>query len=373
MTPTVIAFYLPQYHPIKENDEWFGKGFTEWTNVGKAKPLFKGHNQPRVPADLGYYDLRLPQVRAEQAELAKKAGISGFCYYHYWFGDGRTIMDFPLQEVVRLGEPDFPFCLCWANHNWYKKEWNPTTKDLDHKLLFEMHYSGVEDITAQFYHLLPTFKDKRYMRIDGRLLYIILDITALPDVDLFKTTWNSLAKENGLPEFYFLAYTSKLEHLERTDYKGCEATALSLITNIVFKQNFSKKKAYYVAIKNKIASILNRPLEVHTYKEAMNYLLDPVCKQDNVIPVVFPNWDWSPRRGVGGLILKDAKPEYFKEHVKQALEYIKDKPQDKQLLFVKSWNEWGEGNYMEPDLTYGHGYINALKNALDEYSKKHIR
>lgn len=370
MKPTVIAFYLPQYHPIKENDEWFGKGFTEWTNVGKAKPLFKEHDQPRVPADLGYYDLRLPEVRAAQAELAKEAGITGFCYYHYWFGNGRTIMDYPLQEVVRLGEPDFPFCLCWANHNWYKKEWNSSTNGLDQKLLFEMQYLGVDDMTAQFNHLLPAFKDKRYMRIDGRLVYIILDITALPDIDLFKKTWNGLAKLNGLPEFYFLAYTSKLEHLDREDFQDCEATALSLITNIIFKQKYSKLNDYRNAIKVKLSKLLNRPLEVHTYKKAMKYLLDPVCKRENVIPVVFPNWDWSPRRGVGGLILKDAKPEYFKEHVIKALEMIKDKPTDKQILIVKSWNEWGECNYMEPDLKYGHGYINALREALDMYIDK---
>lgn len=367
MKPEVLAFYLPQYHPIKENDEWLGKGFTEWTNVGKAKPLFKGHDQPRVPADLGYYDLRIPQVREAQADLAKEAGITGFCYYHYWFGDGKTIMEMPLMEVLKCGKPDFPFCLCWANHNWYKKEWNPSLKNLDQKLMFEMKYPGIEDAKNQFNHLLPAFKDPRYIRIDGRLLYLILDISKITYIDDFKNTWNQLAKENGLPEFYFLAYTGKIEDIKKKVYSECEATVLSLITNVVHKQNFSRINSYYHILEYKIAELTHRPLLVHPYKKAMKYLLDPVCKRNDVIPVVFPNWDWSPRRGVGGLILTDAKPEYFKEHVRQALEMIKDKPKDKQIIFVKSWNEWGEGNYMEPDLTYGKGYIRALKEVLDEF------
>lgn len=138
----VIAFYLPQFYPTQENDIWWGKGFTEWTNVGRAQPLFRGHYQPKVPADLNYYDLRLPIVRSQQANLAHEAGIEGFCYWHYWF-NGRRLLDTVFEEIVASGEPNFPFCLCWANHSWYQKTWDP---DKPNKLLIEQTYPGVEDM-----------------------------------------------------------------------------------------------------------------------------------------------------------------------------------------------------------------------------------
>ena len=169
----VIAFYLPQFHPFPENDKWWGKGFTEWTNVGNAKKMFKGHYQPRVPADLGYYDLRLPQVREEQAELAKEAGVAAFCYWHYWFGNGKQLMDMPLQEVLRLGKPDFPFCLGWANHSWVSTNWNIEKSSFIPQTLMEQKYPGEQDIVDHFYKMLPAFKDKRYFRIhDLSLIHI---------------------------------------------------------------------------------------------------------------------------------------------------------------------------------------------------------
>lgn len=163
----VIAFYLPQFHPTPENDKWWGKGFTEWTNVGKAKPLFKGHYQPKVPADLGYYDLRVPETRREQAELARQYGIEGFCYWHYWFGNGRQLLQRPFQEVLASGEPDFPFCLAWANHSWEDKQFN---KEGGNKMLMEQLYPGDEDYIAHFNAVLPAFKDPRYIRVNGEAL-----------------------------------------------------------------------------------------------------------------------------------------------------------------------------------------------------------
>lgn len=364
--PRVIAFYLPQYYPVKENDEWFGEGFTEWTNVAKAKPLFKGHNQPRIPRDLGFYDLRVPEVREKQAELAREAGIDAFCYYHYWFGNGRVMLERPLQEVVRLGEPDFPFCVCWANHSWYKKNWNPDVKRIDQALLIEQSYPGDDDIVQHFNYLLPAFKDKRYYRIDGRLLFVIYNILEIPDFHSFKTKWNALAEENNLPEFFFLSYTSRIEDLKREEMMDTEGTILSLVTNIEFKQNYSKVNRLRDLIRSRISEWTSRPQMVYDYKEAMKYLLDPVCKNERVIPVIVPNWDYTPRRGAGGLIIKDANPDLFAEHVQQALDLIKQKPQEKQILFLKSWNEWGEGNYMEPDLTFGKGYINVLHRVLNK-------
>ena len=147
----VIAFYLPQYHPIPENDEWWGKGFTEWTNVGKAKPIFRGHYQPRVPADLGYYDLRLPIIREQQAQMAREAGVEGFCYWHYWFGNGKTLLSEIFDEVLATGKPDFPFCLGWANHTWTRKNWNAVaTKSTLEQTLLLQEYPGDEDYENHF-------------------------------------------------------------------------------------------------------------------------------------------------------------------------------------------------------------------------------
>lgn len=363
-SPRVIAFYLPQYHPIKENDEWFGKGFTEWTNVGKAKPLFKGHYQPRVPADLGYYDLRIPAVRKEQARLAQKAGIEGFCYYHYWFGAGQTIMDYPLQEVVRLKEPDYPFCLCWANHDWFKKEWDSSTNTIRQEPLLKMEYLGVDDAIEMFIHLLPVFKDDRYIKVNGKLLYVILDAKKIPYFDEFKRVWNRLAEENGLPPFYFVAYTTKVAELQNPVFDTFDSVILELIRNIELGQRVSKIKNILNRIINMFGRAINKPQFLFPYKDAMSYLLNRVCESERFIPTIVPNWDWSPRRKAGGLIFRDSSPELFQKHVEQAIDIVKNKSAERKILFLKSWNEWGEGNYMEPDLRFGHGYINALRNAI---------
>lgn len=364
MKPTIIAFYLPQYHPVKENNEWFGEGFTEWTNVVKAKPLFHGHDQPRIPRDLGFYDLRLPEVRFKQAQLAHEAGIDAFCYYHYWFGNGKVILEKPLQEILRIGEPNFPFCLCWANHSWYKKNWNPDVKKIEQSLLLEQTYPGQDDIIQHFQYLLPAFKDNRYLKVDERLLFVIYNISELPFFHLFKKKWNEMAKENGLPEFYFLSYTTKVEELNKEIMKDTDGTILSLHSNVIYKQNFSIFNRCKKAIKDKLSHLFGIPTLVYEYKDAMNYFLVPECKLDNVIPVIVPNWDYTPRRGAGGLILKNATPELFAKHVEEVLDIVREKPKCRQLIFIKSWNEWGEGNYMEPDLTYGRGYIEAMSNAI---------
>ena len=189
-----IAFYLPQYYPTPENDLWWEPGFTEWTNVKRAVPLFKGHCQPRIPAGLGYYDLRDPEIREKQAQMAAEAGIEGFCYWHYWF-DGQELLGRVLDEVVASGKPDFPFCMCWANHSWYRKTWEPGKDD---RLLIEQTYPGAEDYVRHFNALLPAFKDKRYIKADGRLLFGIFDSDRIPDFPLMRQTWDALAKENGL-------------------------------------------------------------------------------------------------------------------------------------------------------------------------------
>lgn len=359
MKPRIIALYLPQYHPFAENDEWWGKGFTEWTNVARARKLFPGHDQPHIPADLGFYDLRLPEVKEEQAKLAREAGIEGFCYYEYWFGEGRQLMERPFEETVSSGKPDFPFCLAWANHSWYKKLWDPKQPGKD-KLLIEQKYPGVKDYEAHFYKLLPAFRDKRYIRVNGKLFYIIYDGLGFKDVANFMATWRRLAKENGLEDFYFVASDFNSEHREELLGKGFDATHNVDHLNIYHKASAFKKAVLTIGRK-----YLHIPM-IYKYRDAIKYMLHPDCRERNVIPVIIPNWDHTPRSGARGLVMTGAKPEYFKRLVKAAINMVKDKPGDEQIIILKSWNEWGEGNYMEPDLEYGHGYINAMAEAIKE-------
>lgn len=190
-----IAFYLPQYHPIPENDEWWGNGFTEWTNVRKAQPRFPGHYQPHVPGPLGYYDLRDPKARAAQADLAREYGIHGFCYYHYWF-NGKRLLETPLNEVLRTGEPDFPFCLCWANENWTRR-WDGK----DHLVLMEQHYSSEDDV-KHIRSLFKVFDDKRYIRINGKPLFLVYRIQNMPDPARTADIWRNEARRAGIGELY---------------------------------------------------------------------------------------------------------------------------------------------------------------------------
>lgn len=354
-----IALYLPQYHPIPENDEWWGKGFTEWVNVAKARPLFRGHAQPHIPADLGFYDLRCPEVREQQAELAKEAGIEAFCYWHYWFGNGKRLLERPFQEVLESGKPVFPFCLGWANHSWYKKEWNPDSEGKD-KLLIEQLYPGVEDYTLHFQSLLPAFKDPRYLKVNGKIFFLIFNVNGFDDIELFIKTWRNLAKENGINDFYFVAQDFDSRNKDKYFAKGIDAIYNSDTFNIHHKHNMFRKVLYLLERK-----IFRRPTTFE-YRDAIKYMVIDDCMNEGVIPCISPNWDHSPRSGYNAIILKNSKPDYFKKIAKRAIEIVKNKPEEEQIIMIKSWNEWGEGNYMEPDLEFGHGYIHALRNAIEE-------
>jgi lipopolysaccharide biosynthesis protein len=361
-SPQVIAFYLPQFHPIPENDLWWGKGFTEWTNVGKARPLFKGHYQPRVPADLGYYDLRIPEVRKQQAELAKEAGISAFCYWHYWFGNHKRIMEMPLQEVIKTGEPDFPFCLGWANHSWYRKSWNADAQSLEEKILIEQTYPGEQDIKDHFYAMLDAFKDDRYYKTDdGRLLFLIYSCEDLPDINKFIDIWQSLAEQNGLPHFFFVGYAANTTVLQEECLKKCDAVTLSSVGMLSQPSNFMTR------LKRKVSIMLKYPVNIMSYEDAVKKW-DKVNEfsEERIYPCVFPNWDHSARLGAGGFILHNSTPLLFKKHMKSILKIVSKKKKENQIVFIKSWNEWAEGNYMEPDLKYGKGYILALYDSLNE-------
>lgn len=354
-----IAFYLPQYHPTPENDLWWGKGFTEWVNVAKARPLFHGHVEPHIPADLGFYDLRVPEVRLQQAELAREAGIEAFCYWHYWFGNGKRLLDRPFREVLESGQPNFPFCLAWANHSWYKKLWDPKSKDKD-TLLIEQKYLGVDDYVSHFYALLPAFKDKRYFRVNGKPFFIIYDAVGFPDVKFFVETWRNLARQNGLNDFYFVA--TDFDSRNKVDIlsKGIDA----IYNNDTFNVHHHLKK-WQKALLYVQRTYFHYPT-VFKYKDAIKHMVIDDCSNDTVIPMIAPNWDHSPRSGRNAIILKDSTPDLFKKIAKRAISIVSHKPEDEQIIIIKSWNEWGEGNYMEPDQEFGHGYIDALREAIED-------
>ena len=360
----VIAFYLPQFHPIPENDEWWGKGFTEWTNVGKAKPLFRGHYQPRVPADLGYYDLRLPIIREQQAEMAREAGIEGFMYWHYWFGNGRTLLAEIFDEVLNSGKPDFPFCLGWANHSWTRRTWNSSAQNKKDVDLLLQTYPGDDDIISHFNNVLPAFKDKRYIRVDGKPIFMIYDPFALPDARHFINIWNQLAKENGFTEgIHFVGLASGwLENYLRILDLGFDAIAPS---NLWYSESKAKGK-YIKLLEHKFRKYFPRfaPLDKYKYKDIIKNFYTKYDYLENAYPSIVPNWDRSPRGGRRAVIYTGSTPELFEKHINQALNVIKNKSDEHKILFLRSWNEWAEGNYVEPDLKFGHGYLDAIKKSI---------
>lgn len=355
----IIALYLPQYYPTPENDQWWGKGFTEWTNVGRAKPLFPGHYQPKVPADLGYYDLRLPEVRKQQADMAFKYGIEGFCYWHYWFGNGKKILERVFEEVLSSGEPDFPFCLAWANHSWMKKLFDKKSTD---QLLIEQTYPGIRDHIDHFYYLLPAFRDKRYITVDGAPFFMIFNPDEIPNIENFITLWRRLAIKNGLKGIHFVAQirNTKRQNYEEYLRKGFDAVNISRMFDY-YDNHISFINKAYLYLFRKIFRLPN----VIDYSLASKYFVNELDSSLKIYPTIIPNWDHSPRSNYNSIIFKGSTPQKFEKHVKQTLENIKNKDSEHRIVILKSWNEWGEGNYMEPDLKFGLQYLEAMKKVLD--------
>lgn len=361
-----IAYYLPQFHPFKENDEWWGKGFTEWLNVAKAKPLFRGHEQPKLPADLGFYDLRLPETRELQAEYAKRAGISAFCYWHYWFGNGFQLMQYPLEEVIRLGKPDIPFCLAWANHSWYKKSWaagNEMFSLTKSTLLVEQVYGGKSDYKMHFEKMLPAFKDSRYFKLHGKLVFVIYAPQDLPNPREFMEYWQQLAHEAGLPGFYFIGHCYLGWLLPTVQQLGFDAINFSMHHDIFPMQ--IKRDGLMRKVVEGVRKRFHIKPTIIPYVKAVKKMDTPLWEKDKIYPTLVPNWDHTPRSGRFGRVFENCTPELFGEHVRLTLERIKQKPDEDKVIFIKSWNEWGEGNYMEPDQRCGTGYIDVLANILN--------
>jgi lipopolysaccharide biosynthesis protein len=360
-----IAFHLPQFHPTPENDEWWGKGFTEWTNVVKARPLFEGHYQPHLPADLGFYDLRLPEVRMAQAQLASDYGIHGFCYYHYWF-NGRRVLERPVTEVWKSSEPDFPFCLCWANENWTRR-WDGHNNET----LLEQRYS-FEDDTAHIRTLIPLFQDRRYIRILGKPIFLVYRASQLPEPRKTTDIWRREAERSGLKGLFLV----RVESLSETG----DPQALGFDCSSEFRPRFSAelpqlriaRRRWWHHRKLGTAEPAFYNHWVYNYKDLARSALAEPSPPYARIPCVCPGWDNSPRRKEGANIFIDSTPELYQRWLREVVNRLKpDREAEdhslispRSIVFINAWNEWAEGNHLEPCQRWGRGYLEATRRAL---------
>jgi 2-polyprenyl-3-methyl-5-hydroxy-6-metoxy-1,4-benzoquinol methylase len=340
--PRGLAFYLPQFHPIPENDEWWGKGFTEWTNVTRTRPLYPGHYQPHVPGELGYYDLRLPEVREAQARLAADHGISGFVYYHYWF-HGRRLLERPFDEVLTSGSPDFPFALCWANEEW-TRNWDAQTG----RVLMPQEFSAEDDL-AHIRWLATAFADDRYIKIDGRPLMLIYRPGQLPDPKRTTDIWRKEAQKLGFPDLYLCWVESWGPPPGGPEAFGLDAAVgfMPLAGDQIFAPLEGARGHRILDYESAFRTELKRPA--------------PPWKR---FPSVMVGWDNTPRRPFGATIFSDATPEAYERWLTRAVSSVSDVRAEENYLFIVAWNEWAEGNHLEPDQRYGTAFLEATKAVL---------
>ena len=350
----LIALYLPQFHPIPENDEWWGRGFTEWTNVSRAQPLYRGHYQPHVPADLGFYDLRLQETREAQAALAARYGIEGFCYYHYWF-EGRRLIERPFNDVLESRRPDFPFCLCWANETWSRR-WLGEERNV----LMEQTYSAEDDIRhAQW--LTRAFADPRYIRVHGRPAFLVYRPRHLPDPQRTTDTLREQTVREGLPNPYLIGVDA---HSRSFDARAVGfddvlnfAPQLGVLP-AASQDGFQRSRL----LRNLGLGVASGRLKVYDYQWALGEML-AARPAFPCLPSVFVGWDNTPRRGAQGVIIANGTPERFASALDEAIAFARGRPAEERLVFLNAWNEWAEGNHLEPDLRNGHAYLEAVGRA----------
>jgi len=343
-----VAFYLPQFHPIPENDDWWGAGFTEWTNVARARPLFPGHDQPHIPADLGFYDLRVPEVRAAQAELAGCHGIEAFCYWRYWF-NGRQVLQRPFQEVLSSGQPRLGFCLAWANENW-TGIWAGDSS----RVLIEQTYPGRDDYARHFLDVLPAFRDERYFRVNGRPLFFVHRPQRLPDPRAFTEQWREMAEQHGLDGLYFAAEAVSSWRPVEHGFDAEVRTPLAFLT----------ERPWLAQKLTAVSRTLRRGPLFYPYRVLANHPRPTAQSPRPELPMVLPNWDNTPRAGRRGVVLRGSTPDRFRQALSGAAGSVQSLPPDERIIFLKSWNEWAEGNYLEPDLRHGDRYLQAVSEVV---------
>jgi hypothetical protein len=352
-----IAIHLPQFYPTPENDAWWGKGFTEWTNVTKAKPLFNGHYQPHLPADMGFYDLRLEQSRADQAALAKQYGIDGFCYYHYWF-NGKRILNEPVDRILALKKPDFPFMLCWANENWTRR-WDGQ----DQEILMEQKYSDADDIDHIKWLCENAFSDERYITVDGAPVFSVYRSKLFPDTKKTIATWRNEAAKLGFPRLYICGIQSMGANYLDPIEDGFDAA-------IEFQPDWEQlqKETLWWRFKYKFGLHNGKPL-IFDYEQIIKKMIARPTSKFKQYPCITPSWDNSARKKLNSVILKNATPKLYGAWLKNILGKFKPFTKNENFVFINAWNEWAEGNHLEPCRKWGLGYLEETKKALDEATK----
>jgi lipopolysaccharide biosynthesis protein len=339
----LIAFYLPQFHPIPENDAWWGPGFTEWSNVVKGRPLFRGHDQPRLPADLGFYDLRLPETRQAQASLAREYGLHGFCYYHYWF-NGRRLLQRPFEEVLASGSPDLPFCLCWANENW-TRAWDGRDRDV----LIAQQYSAADD-RAHIQSLAAALRDPRYIRIDDKPLLLVYRASQLPNAAATAALWRDEALRLGVGEIFLATVQAFVEDRMDPAHVGFDAA-------VEFQPDWLN---------------LGRPRRrnwrtgtvTYDYAAVVSRMRQKTVPSYRLFRCVAPGWDNSPRRRRQALVLSDSTPARYGEWLEHAIATSTPTAAGDRVVFVNAWNEWAEGAHLEPCERFGRAYLEETRRVL---------
>lgn len=343
-----VAFYLPQFHPIPENDEWWGKGFTEWTNVAPARPLFEGHDQPRIPSELGYYDLRTPGVIEAQIELARAHGLSGFCFHHYWFG-GQRLLDRPLERFLQI-DHDFGFCICWANEPWSRR-WDGS----ENEVLMPQPHSLESDI-AFINDAIPILKDRRYIRVDGKPILVIYRVGLFKDPKLVFGRWRQICEDNGLPGLHICMAETFGAH--NPWHYGCDS-AVEFPPHNASSTHLNQEPDALSDLHPKFNG------KVYDYRQVVaNQLLAPEPEYP-IHPTVMLAWDNTSRRELNAHIFHHFSPASFETWLEHACQRVESRSgMNERLVFINAWNEWGEGTYLEPDRRYGRGHLESVRRIV---------
>lgn len=360
----ILAFYLPQFHEIPENNEWWGEHYTEWKNLKTVKPTFKGQNQPRVPLNHNYYDLTDPKVMEWQAEIAKKYGVYGFVYYHYWFEEG-MLLEKPAEIMLQNPQVDIPFCFSWANHTW-KREWASKSD----KILRKQTYGDEKEWKRHFDYLLPFFRDPRYIRMDGKPLFIVYAPKDFADFPKMLSLWNDWAKEAGLPGLTFAHQDSTYDHKNWENGTMYDYGIEFQMSKAVKAWTSKSLKFQAERVLNRIANVLPflrcKATTMHySYDDIWDIVLKTRPIDDTWFPGAFVDWDNTPRRKNRGQLCTDVTVEKFHKYLSLQIKNAKEN-YHKDWLFMFAWNEWGESGYLEPDEANGYGMLEAIRDALKE-------
>jgi lipopolysaccharide biosynthesis protein len=359
--PRVVAFYLPQFHPVPENDAWWGPGFTEWRNVVQARPLFRSHPQPHLPTELGFYDLRVPEVREAQAALAVEHGVSAFCYYHYWF-HGRRLLNRPFDEVLASGRPEMGFCLCWANEPW-TRNWDGQSQSV----LVGQRYSSDDD-RNHLRWMAAALDDPRYLRLDGRPVLLVYRVAQLPDPKRTADIWREEAQRLGVGDLLLCRVEAFPEDRGDPAEVGFDAA-------VEFQPAWDDlgtrpHQRWWWRMLRRVGLLppayrQHRVYDYNAIAERMMVRPDPEYRR---FPCVTPSWDNSPRRAAGAVILRGSSPEQYEIWLRHEFQRA-SRMAGTSLVFVNAWNEWAEGNYLEPDRRHGRAYLEATRRAVQPQNR----